>query len=183
MSYLGAVESYSRAGSVGTLRFGLSDACARGGCIMAWDEWEQLKSEAAQRGSTAMRLNRLPAEAGSGGAGPQGDLAVNQQDLAAVGDSAFKLFENLGRHGRDAWSVSQTAAKDLTTQGFALGGGLDHVQERWEKQVQSLLDACAHISNHMDFTQNAHAGDEYHIYSTVSSISALDEGFTERTQR
>ncbi|KDQ67718.1 hypothetical protein ACIPJG_27125 [Streptomyces halstedii] len=150
---------------------------------MAWDEWEQLKSEAAQRGSTAMRLNQLPAEAGSGGPGPQGDLAVNQQDLAAVGDSAFKLFETLGRHGRDAWSVSQTAAKDLTTQGFALGGGLDHVQERWEKQVQSLLDACAHISNHMDFTQNAHAGDEYHIYSTVSSISALDEGFTERTQR
>ncbi|MFH9292296.1 hypothetical protein [Streptomyces sp. NPDC017520] len=142
---------------------------------MAWDEWEQLKSDAA------MRLNRVPDE--GGGAEPGGDLNVNQKDLAAVGDSAFKLFERLGKEGRDAWSASQGAARDLTTQGFALGGGLDHVQERWEKQLTSLLDACAHISNHMDFTKKAHAGDEYYIYSTVSSISTLDEGFTERTQR
>ncbi|MCP9945295.1 hypothetical protein LUX12_11695 [Streptomyces somaliensis] len=147
---------------------------------MAWDEWERLKSEVAGRPSTAMRLNQAPP---GGGPGPQGDLKVNQQDLAAVGDSAFKLFDRLGKHGRDAWSVSQSAAKDLTTQGFALGGALDHVQERWEKQLQSLLDACAHISNHMDFTRNAHAGDEYHIATTVSSIATLDEGFTEGTRR
>ncbi|MER6189123.1 hypothetical protein [Streptomyces cyaneofuscatus] len=142
---------------------------------MARDEWEQLKSQAA------MQLNQVPDE--GGGAASGGDLKVSQKDLAAVGDSAFKLFERLGKDGRDAWSASQTAAKDLTTQGFELGGGLDHVQKRWEKQLTSLLDACAHISNHMDYTKNAHAGDEYHIYSTVSSISTLDEGFTERTQR
>ncbi|MFF6907322.1 hypothetical protein ACFY9Q_15405 [Streptomyces sp. NPDC012389] len=142
---------------------------------MAWDEWEQLKSQAA------MQLNRVPDE--GGGTAPGGDLKVSQKDLAAVGDSAFKLFERLGKDGRDAWSPSQSAAKDLTTQGFALGGALDHVQKRWEKQLTSLLDACAHISNHMDYTKNAHAGDEYHIYSTLSSISTLDEGFTERTQR
>ncbi len=35
----------------------------------------------------------------------------------------------------------------------------------------------------MDYTKNAHAGDEYHIYSTISSISTLDEGFTEMPQR
>lgn len=113
----------------------------------------------------------------------RGDLKVDQQDLAAVGDAAFKLFDNLGKYGRDAWSISQTAAKDLSTQGFALGGALDHVQERWENQLKTLLDACAHISNHMDFTKGAHAGDEYYIYGVVSSISTLDDGFTERTQR
>ncbi|MET7622045.1 hypothetical protein [Streptomyces sp. NPDC005408] len=148
---------------------------------MAWDEWEQLKTEAAEKHSAAMQLNRVPDDPGA--APPGGDLKVGQQDLAAVGDAAFRLFDNLGRYGRDAWSISQTAAKDLTTQGFALGGGLDHVQERWEKQLKTLLDACAHISNHMDFTQNAHAGDEYHIYGVVSSIATLDDGFTERTQR
>ncbi|MFE3491961.1 hypothetical protein ACFXOS_02510 [Streptomyces sp. NPDC059175] len=147
---------------------------------MSWDEWEQLKSRAVERRSTSMQLNQVPLE---GGTEPQGDLKVNQKDLALVGDSAFKLFETLGKHGRDAWAPSQTAAKDLTTQGFELGGGLNHVQERWEKQLQSLLDACAHISNHMDFTKKAHAGDEYHIYSTVSSIATLDKGFSERTQR
>ncbi|WP_432076994.1 hypothetical protein [Streptomyces wuyuanensis] len=148
---------------------------------MAWDEWEQLKAEAGER-STQMQLNRLPEEPGGGGE-KGGDLKVSQKDLAAVGDSAFKLFEDLGRYGRDAWSSSQTAAKDLTTQGFALGGGLNHVQKRWEEQLQSLLDACAHISNHMDFTKNAHAGDEYYIATTTSSIATLDKGFDERTQR
>ncbi|AVH96990.1 hypothetical protein GCM10010497_46260 [Streptomyces cinereoruber] len=149
---------------------------------MAWDEWEQLKSEAAGQRSTGMQLNRVPDES-PGGAPPGGDLKADQQDLAAVGDSAFRLFDNLGKYGRDAWSVSQSAARDLSTQGFALGGALDHVQERWEKQLKTLLDACAHISNRMDFTQNAHAGDEHYVYGIVSSIATLDEGFTERTQR
>lgn len=151
---------------------------------MAWDEWEQLKAEAVEKHSTRMQLNQLSAEnSGGAGAGQQGDLKANQHDLAAVGNSAFKLFEDLGRYGRDAWSSSQTAAKDLTTQEFALGGGLDRVQEQWEKQLQSLLDACAHISNHMDFTKKAHQGVEYFITSTVSSIAELDKGFDERTQR
>ncbi|MEV6749716.1 MULTISPECIES: hypothetical protein [unclassified Streptomyces] len=149
---------------------------------MTWDEWEQLKTAAAEKKSAAMQLNRVPDESG-GSPAPGGDLKVNQQDLAAVGDAAFKLFDNLGKYGRDAWSISQTAAKDLSTQGFALGGALDHVQARWEEQLKTLLDACAHISNHMDFTKGAHAGDEYYIYGVVSSISTLDDGFTERTQR
>ncbi|MFD4371211.1 hypothetical protein [Streptomyces sp. NPDC058486] len=149
---------------------------------MGWDEWEQLKSEAVERQSTAMLLNGVPDE-DPGAAAPGGDLKVSQRDLAAVGDAAFRLFDDLGKYGRDAWSVSQSASKDLSTQGFALGGALDHVQDRWEKQLKTLLDACAHISNHMDFTQNAHAGDEHYIYGVVSSIATLDEGFTERTRR
>ncbi|MFH8475261.1 hypothetical protein [Streptomyces sp. NPDC018000] len=148
---------------------------------MTWDEWEQLKTEAAENRSAAMQLNRVPEDPSI--TAPGHDLKVSQQDLAAVGDAAFRLFDNLGKCGRDAWSISQTAAKDLSTQGFALGGALNHVQERWEKQLKSLLDACAHISNHMDFTQGAHAGDEYYVYDIVSSISTLDDGFTERTQR
>jgi hypothetical protein len=152
---------------------------------MTWDEWEQSKAEAAEKRSTQMRLNQLPADGGAtvGHGNKQGDLTVDQKDLATVGNSAFKLFEDLGRYGRNAWSSSQTAAKDLTTQKFKLGGALDHVQSRWEKQLQSLLDACAHISNHMDFSKKAHQGDEYYIASTFSSIAQLDKGFDERTQR
>ncbi|WP_031075358.1 hypothetical protein [Streptomyces sp. NRRL S-118] len=148
---------------------------------MGWDEWEQLKADSGDRGSSRMQLNEAPSEKGGGGG--QGDLRADRQDLAAVGDSAFKLFEDLGRYGRDAWSSSQSAAKDLKTQEFELGGALDTVQERWEKSLTTLLDACAHISNHMDFTKKAHAGDEYHIASTVSSIATLDKGFDEGKKR
>lgn len=98
---------------------------------MAGDEWEQLKTEAADRHSTAMRLNRVPDEGDA--AAPQGALEVDQQELAAVGDAAYRLFGDLGdlgNHGRDAWSAGQEAGRDLSTQGFSLGGALDHVQER-----------------------------------------------------
>ncbi|WP_405974297.1 hypothetical protein OG496_39735 [Streptomyces sp. NBC_00988] len=146
---------------------------------MTWDEWEQLKSQAARKQSARMQLNQLPAD--GGGSTPQGDLTVNNKDLAAIGDRAFKLWQDLGRYGRDAWSSSQTAASDLTTQGFRLGGAVDHVQQRWEEQLTSLLDACAHISNHMDYTKKAHQGDEFYISGQISSISTLDKGFSEGT--
>ncbi|MFD9218527.1 hypothetical protein ACFWDI_00495 [Streptomyces sp. NPDC060064] len=55
---------------------------------MAWDEWEQLKAQAAEKGSTGMRLNQLPADAGGGG---QGDFVAYQDDLGAVGHEAFIL--------------------------------------------------------------------------------------------
>jgi hypothetical protein len=152
---------------------------------MTWDEWEQLKTSAAKqsdRGTTQMRLNQVPVDR-DGPTATSGDLALDQQDLAAVGDSAFKLFEGLGNHGRDAWSSSQTAAKDLSTQEFELGSALHVVQDRWEKSLKTLLDACAHISNHMDFTKKAHAGDEHYIAGTVSSIATLDKGFDEGAHR
>ncbi|MEN8656374.1 hypothetical protein ABCR94_38825 [Streptomyces sp. 21So2-11] len=61
---------------------------------MAWDEWEQLKADAAERQSSQMQLNQVaPEPSGGGWAGRPGDLRVNQQDLAAVGNSAFALFE------------------------------------------------------------------------------------------
>jgi hypothetical protein len=150
---------------------------------MAWEEWEHLKREAADRRSTGMQLNQLPADGGGGGAQPGGDLMVNQQDLAAIGDKAFDLWDALGNHGRDAWSSSQSAASDLKGQGFSLGDGLDHVQERWERQLTTLLDACAHISNHLEFTKRVHRGDEHYIAGQLSSIATLDEGFSEEAGR
>ncbi|MGC5362746.1 hypothetical protein ACPXCE_13860 [Streptomyces sp. DT24] len=147
---------------------------------MAWAEWEQLKSEAAGEQSARMELNQVPPEPGGGGAAPQGDLRVDQSDLAAIGDAAYQLYGDLDRFGDHARISSMKAAGGLKTDGFAIGGALDHVAERWVDQVRSLLDACAHISNHLDYTKGAHAGDEVHIGGTLSSISQLDKGFDER---
>lgn len=146
---------------------------------MAWDEWEQLKADAVEKRSTQMQLNRLPPEDRGGGGSQQGDLRVGQDDLAAIGNKAFGLYERLWREARVAVPSSDKAAGDLSSQGFALGGGLKHVSNRWEEQVKSLMDACAHISNHMDFTKNAHQGDEYFIQRQMSSIDTLDKGFDE----
>lgn len=152
---------------------------------MAWDEWEQLKSEAAQKQSAHMQLNRLAPSGGGGGGGKSawGDLTVSQKDLAAVGSAAQDLFDDFGQYSDYARVASTTAACGLKDEGFALGGALDHVAERWGDQVKSLLDACAHISNHLRFTKNQHAADESYIAGTLSSISLLDKGFDHRTDR
>ena len=52
--------------------------------------------------------------------------------------------------------------------------------ERWSEQTRTLLDACAHISNHLRYTKNQHDADDTHIAGAVSSIATLDEGFDDR---
>ncbi|MCT2546442.1 hypothetical protein [Streptomyces atratus] len=144
---------------------------------MAWDEWEQLKQQAAERSSTQMQLNQVADPGGGGGGAPQGDLVVSQKDLKAVGDAANTLYKDLDRHSDLARISSMTAAGGLADQGFLIGEALDHVAVRWVDQVQSLLDACVHIYTHLDFTKAVHQGDEDRIHATISSIETLDKGF------
>ncbi|MFJ9110208.1 hypothetical protein [Streptomyces sp. NPDC102283] len=154
---------------------------------MAWDEWDQLKTEALERqqaGATHMQLNQYAGDSGPGPApttpGSTGDLNVNQQGLSKIGSHAHTLYDQLWDQARlDSTSVDK-AASDLASQGFALGSGLQHVSNRWSTQLNSVLDACAHISNHMQVTKKIHAGDEAYILRQVSSIDTLDAGFDER---
>ncbi|GAB1338164.1 hypothetical protein ACE1SV_47540 [Streptomyces sp. E-15] len=150
---------------------------------MAWDEWEQLKAEAAQGQSTQMRINHLP-DPGSGGSyalpGKTGDLKVGHKDLEKIGGAAHHLYDQLWDKARVATPSSDSAAGDLSKQGFALGAGLQHVSNRWDEQLKSLMDACAQISNHMQTTKAVHANDEHYIQRQMSSIDTLDAGFDER---
>ncbi|MEU9579976.1 hypothetical protein [Streptomyces chilikensis] len=151
---------------------------------MAWDEWEQLKSEAAERSSGGMQLNRLPDDMGGGSGRPPsstGYLEVHQKDLVAIGKEARTLYDQLWDKARLKDAVDG-AAGDLTAQGFALGAGLSHVSLKWSTQLNSLLDACAHISNHMQVTRRIHDDDEAYIMRQMSSIASLDAGFDERVE-
>ncbi|MET8569177.1 hypothetical protein [Streptomyces sp. NPDC004783] len=148
---------------------------------MAWNEWEQLKAEALQRqqGSVQMQLNQLD---GGGPSKPSvyGDLKVANDGLTKIASVAFDLYDQLWDKARVSVPSSGSAAADLSKQGFALGAGLEHVSHRWEEQLKSLRDACAHISNHMRVTKKVHDGDEGYIQRQMSSIAALDAGFDER---
>jgi hypothetical protein len=149
---------------------------------VAWAEWEQLKTEAADRSGTRMRLNQLDGGGSGSGGDTQGDLRVNQKSLAAVGNAAFKLFDHLGRDGKHAKAASDSAASGLKAD-FELGGALAHVVTRWETQVRTLQDACAHISNHLEFTDKTHRADDEHALSAISKISDLESGFDDRDER
>ncbi|WP_328677150.1 hypothetical protein OG905_24605 [Streptomyces sp. NBC_00322] len=137
---------------------------------MAWDEWEQLKSEAADRHTTQMRLNQLPADPGGGGGG-QPDFVANQDDLGAVGHEAFILHDLLGKQadiagaGMDKQGAGSTmqAAGELKNHNFTFGFALETTVSVWDTQLKSLLQACAHISNHLDYSKALHAKDDAQV--------------------
>ncbi|MEV5608357.1 hypothetical protein [Streptomyces sp. NPDC052225] len=149
---------------------------------MAWDEWEQLKADAAHRQSTRMQLNSIPVEPGGGGPSSYGDLKASNTDLIAVGNAARELHKKFDEASDKARLASMSVVDSMkTSDGFELGAAIDHVAVHWVDQVQSLLDASAHIANHLHVTQSIHAKDEVYIEGVISSISTLDKGFDERT--
>ncbi|MFI6035252.1 hypothetical protein ACIBBD_13995 [Streptomyces sp. NPDC051315] len=142
---------------------------------MAWDEWEQLKSDTVERNSTQMRLNQLPADRGAGS--PAGDLVVNQDDLGAVGHDAYLLYEDLqagadiagAGANKEGVGSSHQAAAALTSHGFASGGALATTVDIWTSQLKTVLQACAHISDHLDFTKKLHAQEDAKIGAVLLS--------------
>ncbi|MEU0007364.1 hypothetical protein ABZ079_24560 [Streptomyces sp. NPDC006314] len=155
---------------------------------MAWGEWEQLKARAAGGESAHMRLNQLVADGGGGA----GDLVVHQDDLGAVGHEADLLYDDVksqadiaaaGSGNGSAGSTMQAAAT-LKTHGFEMGGALETTVEMWSSQVKAVLQACAHISDHLDFAQKLHAQDDARIGAVLRghdgsavSVSQLNEYF------
>ncbi|MCX2967556.1 MULTISPECIES: hypothetical protein [Streptomyces] len=146
------------------------------------DEWARASAAAAEKNQTAMRLNTLDPGGGTHG-GPH-DLVVRQDDLGAVGNAAFALFQRFDRDGDVASESTAKAGRTLDSHGFDLGRGLTMTAGVWNSQRTALLQACAHISNHLDYTKQRHAEDEAEIEAVMrrrdgsaSPIAWLDREF------
>lgn len=150
---------------------------------MSFDqEWAQHKQNASEQNSTQMQLNQLPSDPGGGGGGSEpGVLKASQKDLAAVGDEAYKLRGRLTKDADHA-RTSTLAAESSLTGDFALAGALGDIVSAWVDQTRTLLDACGHISNHLDYTKKAHASGEEYVVTLFSKVSELDKGFDESTR-
>ncbi|KPL33440.1 hypothetical protein JI76_13490 [Streptomyces anulatus] len=130
------------------------------------EEWGALKAAAA------MRLNQV---GGSGGSGPKGsaDYVVNDDELGEIGSAAFKLFNGLEPTGKHAKAASETAGTSLKGDGFDSGAAFTEVIETWDKQVKTLLQACAHISNHLDYTKASRKKDDEWIETQLRIIGPV----------
>lgn len=117
-----------------------------------------------------MRLNQVPG--GPGGNG-QADLVVNQDDLGAVGHEAFVLHSQLQKEadiagaGAEGAGSTMQAAAALKGSNFALGSELETTVSVWTSQVKSVLQACAHISNHLDYSKKTHAQNDAAIVASL----------------
>ncbi|GGW86593.1 hypothetical protein GCM10010350_83720 [Streptomyces galilaeus] len=132
------------------------------------DEWAQLVSQARQRQSAGMRLNQLEPGSGGTGGGADMDLVVTQDDLGAVGHEAFLLHGELHEKAdivgtgadRNGEGSTARAARECTDRNLAMGGELYTTLSVWDSQVKTVLQMCAHISNHLDFSKKLHANDD-----------------------
>ncbi|MET7369809.1 hypothetical protein ABZS61_28865 [Streptomyces sp. NPDC005566] len=136
------------------------------------EEWAELRAAAAAR--SAMRINSVPAEGGGGGGGAP-DLVVNRDDLGAIGNDAYDLRVRLSKEGDSARPSTFDAAIALTNGNFASGAAVLKVHDYWQTHLKTLLDSCAHISNHLDYTKAQHAKDEVKIEGDLAPISKLTE--------
>ncbi|MYV42511.1 hypothetical protein GT030_27515 [Streptomyces sp. SID1328] len=134
-------------------------------------EWAEMRAAASKR--TAVQLNSVPAEGGGGGGGY--DLVVNRDDLGAIGNDAYELLGRMGKEGDIARSATFDAATALTNGNFASGAAVLKVHDFWQTHVKTLLDACAQISNHLDYSKARHAKDEVKIVGDLAQISALTD--------
>lgn len=133
---------------------------------MSFDtEWSSVRSESTA--NVSMRLNQLPAEAGGGSS--TADLSANQDKLGAIGNAAFLLHGRLNTTGKKANASTSEAATMMTVNGFRTGAAMATVRETWGSQLQTLLDACANISNHLDYSAASHAQDEKDIAASLST--------------
>ena len=129
---------------------------------MSFDEqWAQLKAESEHKQSVHMQLNRIPPE--DGGGPTPGELAVDQDKLGAIGHMAFQLHGHLKKDGGHAREASTAAAKELTTDCWATGSALTEIVSTWDTQLDTLVSACAHVSNHLDYSVAAHKKDDEEI--------------------
>ncbi|MET7617386.1 hypothetical protein [Streptomyces sp. NPDC005408] len=151
------------------------------------DEWAQLKSEARDRQAAQMRLNAAAPDPGGSGSGANADLVVHQDDLGKVGNEAFKVHGELQKQadiagaGMSKGGVGSTAqaAAELQGRNFSAGDELYTTLEVWTSQVKTVLQMCAHISNHLDYSKKWHAEDEAEIAASLrrrngSAVSASE---------
>ncbi|WPO71003.1 MULTISPECIES: hypothetical protein [unclassified Streptomyces] len=156
---------------------------------MAWDEWERLKTEAADSRRSQMQLNQAPAASGHGN---DGDLVVRRDDLGAVGHEAFILHDQLGKQadiagagtGADGAGSTLQAASALTSHNFSLGTELETTVSLWDSQLKTLRQACAHISNHLDYSKALHTQNDVTIAASIrhrdgsaESVSRISDYF------
>ncbi|MBW1601874.1 hypothetical protein JJV70_07070 [Streptomyces sp. JJ66] len=128
------------------------------------EEWAQIVANVQERQAAGMRLNTLDPGGGSG------DLTVHQDDLGRVGGAAYSLHGGVRAHAEHASQASRDAATHLTGDNFTCGSALSDVVDTWERQSSTLAEACAHISNHLDYSSKRYGEEEEKITTSMTTL-------------
>lgn len=108
---------------------------------MAWDEWEQLKAQAAAGGSTQMQLNQYPADPGGGGptGGPSEDLKSDKKAWVKAGEGVTGLKDGIGK-ALTKLADGQAGLGD--TAGCQSAAAQKELYDSWKKYVDGVSGRC-----------------------------------------
>jgi hypothetical protein len=142
---------------------------------MAWDEWEQLKAEVAQRHSMRMELNdaapgRSAGAANAPDSGGSGTLQHTDQPWNHAAAVAGDLDTGMGNAKRDLDTAVTAASSGL--QGLSSVDALRTIHRSWDdrlsaiqRECQALQPALSNVSRTLGETDGA-------VGSRVSSVPA-----------
>uniref|UniRef100_A0AAU2V5G2 Amino acid ABC transporter permease n=1 Tax=Streptomyces sp. NBC_00003 TaxID=2903608 RepID=A0AAU2V5G2_9ACTN len=106
---------------------------------MAWDEWEQLKSAAAEKNSTQMRLNAGPGNSQGGSGGTDG-LKHADKPWTHAASVAHDLTEGAGSDMRDLTRAHENLPR--ATLGLSCVTTLSSVLESWDARLSAVREEC-----------------------------------------
>ncbi|MET9597423.1 hypothetical protein [Streptomyces sp. NPDC006459] len=96
------------------------------------------------------------------------DLVVTQDDLGDVGHEAFVVHGELRKKSDIAGTgATGRAAAECSARNLAMGSELSVTLSTWDSQVKTVLQMYAHISNHLDYSKQAHARDDEAIAASL----------------
>ncbi|MCX5151777.1 hypothetical protein OHB36_34360 [Streptomyces sp. NBC_00320] len=134
------------------------------------EEW------AADKAAVTMKLDQADSTGGSTPPSGSADYVVEDDDLGEIGHAAHGLFDGLEPAGKHANAASESAGSSLKGDGFDAGAALSEVNKTWETQVKTLLQACAHISNHLDFTKKSNKANDEWIGAQLRIVGPVAPG-------
>ncbi|MFF8099639.1 hypothetical protein ACF07S_07650 [Streptomyces sp. NPDC016640] len=106
---------------------------------MAWDEWEQLKTAAAEQHTAHMRLNQLPADQGGGTA----DLISNKPVWTRAGTDIGSLREDISKAAAKLKDGQTGLGSDT---GCLTAAAQKDVHASWETYVKNVSGRCEKLS-------------------------------------
>ncbi|MGV9347938.1 hypothetical protein ACWDSD_24600 [Streptomyces spiralis] len=138
---------------------------------MPWDEWEQLKREAADRHTARMQLNSVPADGGhsaptTGSGGP--DLLIT--DTPWTG--AARVAEELRTSTHNGLLELKKSYDGVGggTGGFDCTAALKEIQPTWEARLGAVRDECDHLQGTLGKTGKKFGEVDHGVKDRVGSV-------------
>ncbi|MGW4033402.1 hypothetical protein ACWEFL_29590 [Streptomyces sp. NPDC004838] len=137
---------------------------------MAWDEWEQLKSEAAERTSTGTRLNQVAVGPGPAASEVTGGVRSSRAAWVAAGRSVDSL------RGAVTTALGKLAEEQPGTGGDA-GGCLSASAERevyasWKKYAEDVRKRCGSLAAIMARVGNEQLLTDEGVKAEISAVAS-----------